>query len=65
MSSQTPGPAQRAAVDFLPRATAQGEASVVLDRVAARVQARLAAEGAQLNPSDSPHPASLTWPWPI
>ncbi|MER5338853.1 HaaA family cyclophane-containing RiPP peptide [Streptomyces mirabilis] len=38
----------------------------VLDRVAARVQRRLAAERAALNSiGDGTHAASLIWPWPL
>ncbi|MER5918687.1 HaaA family cyclophane-containing RiPP peptide [Streptomyces mirabilis] len=38
----------------------------VLDRVAARVQRRLAAERAASNSiGDGSHAASLIWPWPL
>ncbi|WP_338058814.1 HaaA family cyclophane-containing RiPP peptide [Streptomyces seoulensis] len=38
----------------------------VLDRVAARVQRRLAAEQAASNSiGDGAHAASLIWPWPL
>ncbi|MEV5784307.1 HaaA family cyclophane-containing RiPP peptide [Streptomyces sp. NPDC052287] len=38
----------------------------VLDRVAARVQRRLAAERAASNSiGDGAHAASLIWPWPL
>ncbi|WP_406354231.1 HaaA family cyclophane-containing RiPP peptide [Streptomyces sp. NBC_00658] len=38
----------------------------VLDRVAARVQQRLAAERAASNQiGDGAHAASLIWPWPL
>jgi hypothetical protein len=38
----------------------------VLDRVAARVQRRLAAEQAASNGiGDGAHAASLIWPWPL
>ncbi|WP_308288564.1 HaaA family cyclophane-containing RiPP peptide [Streptomyces macrolidinus] len=38
----------------------------VLDRVAARVQRRLAAERAASNSiGDGVHAASLIWPWPL
>ncbi|MCX4906401.1 HaaA family cyclophane-containing RiPP peptide [Streptomyces sp. NBC_00878] len=38
----------------------------VLDRIAARVQRRLAAERAASNSvADGPHAASLIWPWPL
>jgi hypothetical protein len=66
MSSQTPRPDLHAATDYLPRHQQAGEGSVVLDRVAARVQHRLTVEGAdQNNVGDGPHPASLIWPWPV
>jgi hypothetical protein len=44
--------------------TAHG--SVVLDRIAARVQLRLAAEQPVSNAiGDGSHAASLIWPWPL
>ncbi|WP_455359387.1 HaaA family cyclophane-containing RiPP peptide [Streptomyces sp. SYSU K21746] len=46
-------------------AAAAPEGAVVLDRLAARVQARLAAEKAASNPDGGSHPASLIWPWPL
>lgn len=48
--------------------TALGEAtqgSEVLDRIAARVRLRLAAEQAASNSDGGSHPASLIWPWPL
>ncbi|MFE2429393.1 HaaA family cyclophane-containing RiPP peptide [Streptomyces sp. NPDC059373] len=40
--------------------------SAVLDRIAARVQLRLAAEQTVSNSSgDGSHAASLIWPWPL
>lgn len=46
------------------REPAQG--NVVLDRVAARVRQRRAAEQATTNRvGDGAHAASLIWPWPL
>ncbi|MBT2509828.1 hypothetical protein J7I98_28965 [Streptomyces sp. ISL-98] len=43
-----------------------GPRAEVLDRVAARVQRRLAAEQAASNQiGDGAHAASLIWPWPL
>jgi len=41
------------------------QGAVVLDRIAARVQLRLAAEQAASNNDGGSHPASLIWPWPL
>lgn len=47
-------------------ATADTARSAVLDRIAARVQLRLAAEQAASNRvGDGSHAASLIWPWPL
>ena len=63
MPSRTSVPAPHATA-VASREPAQG--NVVLDRVAARVQQRKAAEQAATNRvGDGTHAASLIWPWPF
>jgi hypothetical protein len=63
MPSRTSVPAPPAAA-VTGREPAQG--NVVLDRVAARVRQRQAAEQAATNRvGDGAHAASLIWPWPF
>ncbi|MFI1162249.1 HaaA family cyclophane-containing RiPP peptide [Streptomyces sp. NPDC020801] len=59
--SSRPAPATMARTG---QETTQG--NVVLDRVAARVRQRRAAEKAAANHvGDGAHAASLIWPWPL
>ncbi|WP_328680744.1 HaaA family cyclophane-containing RiPP peptide [Streptomyces sp. NBC_00343] len=63
MPSRAPVPAPHGTA-ITGRESAQG--NVVLDRVAARVRQRQAAEQAATNRvGDGSHAASLIWPWPF
>lgn len=63
MPSPTSAPAPIAAA---PEGPEPPQCTAVLDRVAARVRQRLAAEKAAANRSgDGSHAASIVWPWPL
>ncbi|MCX4550390.1 HaaA family cyclophane-containing RiPP peptide [Streptomyces sp. NBC_01500] len=63
MSSHTSVPAPHATVPVEPEPT---PGPVVLDRVAAHVRQRLAAEHAAANRTgEGGHAASLIWTWPL
>ncbi|WP_327168248.1 HaaA family cyclophane-containing RiPP peptide [Streptomyces subrutilus] len=65
MQSRTPLPAPHAKAPT-PGAVESLPGTVVLDRVAARVQQRLAAEQAASNRTgEGGHHASLIWTWPL
>lgn len=63
MSTSTAVPSPPDAASFDGAETTQD--SVVLERIAARVQLRMAAEQEASNVDGGGHPASLIWPWPL
>ncbi|GAA2656828.1 HaaA family cyclophane-containing RiPP peptide [Streptomyces vastus] len=66
MPSRTPVPASQVMGHTSPVSSETAPTTAVLDRVAARVQQRLAAEQtAARRTGDGSHSASLIWPWPL
>ncbi|WP_269859396.1 HaaA family cyclophane-containing RiPP peptide [Streptomyces sp. RPT161] len=66
MPSPTSAPAPHAWAPVVPEPAQPAQGTVVLDRVAARVRQRLAAEQAATNRvGDGAHAASIIWPWPL
>lgn len=66
MPSRTPVPASHVRDHTSPVSSETAPTTAVLDRVAVRVQQRLAAEQTAANRTgDGSHAASLIWPWPL
>lgn len=66
MQSRTPVPASHVVGHPGLVSSETTPTTAVLDRVAARVQQRLAAEQTAVNRTgDGSHAASLIWPWPL
>jgi hypothetical protein len=66
MPSPTSAPAPHASAPVGPEPAQPAQGTVVLDRIAARVRQRLAAEQAATNRTgDGSHAASIIWPWPL
>ncbi|MER6010188.1 HaaA family cyclophane-containing RiPP peptide [Streptomyces bluensis] len=66
MQSGTSVPTSHVTDHTGPVGSETAETTAVLDRVATRVQQRLAAEQTAANRTgDGSHAASLIWPWPL